>query len=264
MRTKNNKLLGIGIGVILLVGCAFLYLMYVSNVVENMDIKHNLAFYTCFYGEMDNPAYKIPELPSEKYDCYYFSNNQELLNRLANTKWIPVYDNKELSLDGIQSAMSSKHVKAYPEDFEVLKKYDYLCYLDSKLEKLSESFIENMIYTYFIEQNYALLLRHHVFLKDSVWNEFNESMKQERYAKEQERYLSYINKQIQNGFSETTEKHAQTGLLIRNMNHPKIHDIDNTWYSHIQQCGIQCQISFFFAKQLFVDDIVMFKEIPFA
>jgi hypothetical protein len=263
MRGKKENDFIIG-GLIIFIVCVFFYFVYFSNVVENMEVKHNLAFYTCFYGETDNPAYKIPELPSEKYDCYYFSNNRELLNQLKPTKWIPIYDNKELSTDGIRSAMSSKHVKACPEDFEVLKKYDYLCYLDSKLEKLSESFIENSINTYFVEKKYALLIRHHVFLKDSVWNEFNESMKQERYAKEKDRYLSYINEQIRNGFSETTEKHAQTGLLIRNMNHPKIRDIDQMWYSHIQQCGIQCQISFFFVKQKFVDDIHIFTEIPFV
>ena len=41
-------------------------------------------------------------------------------------------------------------------------------------------------------------------------------------------------------------------------------ELNNTWYKHIQECGIQCQISFFFVKQLFPDIIVSFTENPFV
>jgi hypothetical protein len=252
----TNTILLVGF-IIVCIGC-FLYFKHYYKA------RYNLAFYTCFYGDSDNPAYKIPALPSETYDCYYFSNNRDILQKLEGTKWIQVYDNKQLSADVIQSCMQGKHVKAYPEDFEILTKYDYLCFLDSKLDKLSETFIENRIRKYFVEQNYALLLRHHINLKGSVWNEFNESMNQDRYVKQRTRYVSYIQDQIRSGLQETTENHAQCGLLIRNMKHPNMHDLDKTWYSHILACGIQDQISFYFVKQLFAQDIHMFKEIPFA
>ena len=36
-----------------------------------MDL--NLAFYTCFYGSINNVAFKIPEIPSLKYKCYYYT-----------------------------------------------------------------------------------------------------------------------------------------------------------------------------------------------
>jgi hypothetical protein len=48
------------------------------------------------------------------------------------------------------------------------------------------------------------------------------------------------------------------------MKHEKIKEINNTWYQHIQECGIQDQISFFFVKQLFNDYIYPFTEIPFV
>jgi hypothetical protein len=88
-------------------------------------------------------------------------------------------------------------------------------------------------------------------------------MKQKRYESEKEKYLLYIKEQLKNGLKETTANHAQTGLLIRNMKHPKINEIDKTWYLHIQQCGIECQISFFFVKQLFENNIYIFKNNPF-
>jgi hypothetical protein len=150
-----------------------------------------------------------------------------------------------------------------PQEYKELKCYTYLCYLDSKLEKINGTFIEKYIIQYFIKQNYALLLREHGFIRENVWNEFNESMKQERYLLQNENYKKYIEKQISNGLNEKTDSHCACGLLIRNMKHEKINEINETWYKHIQECGIQDQISFFFIKQLFSEYIYPFKENPF-
>ena len=227
-----------------------------------MDL--NLAFYTCFYGSNYNTAFKIPPLPSNKYKCYYYTNNKIIIEKLRNTQWIGIYDNKPTNDDLIESAMVSKYIKSMPQHYEELKSYDYLCYLDSKLEKINELFIEKYINEYFIKQSYALLLREHWFILDSVWNEYNESMKQKRYLLQNNIIKKYIEKQISYGLSENTEKHCASGLLIRNMKHEKINEINETWYKHIQECGIQDQISFFFVKQLFSEYIYPFKENPFV
>ena len=234
-----------------------------SNV-EPFGKKH-LAFYTCFYGTDNNSSFKIPELPSLEYDCYYFSNNKNLLEQVKSTKWKGIYDDKPVSEDAIESCSKGKHVKVVPQDFEVLKNYDYTCFLDSKLDKVSESFVEDFIDKYFVEQDYALLLRKHTFIDENIWSEFNESMKQDRYAKQKDQYETYIHNQISdNGLSETTDVHCQCGFLIRNMKHPKMNELNNTWFSHIKECGIQDQISFFFVKQLYTDLIHPFTEIPFV
>jgi hypothetical protein len=47
------------------------------------------------------------------------------------------------------------------------------------------------------------------------------------------------------------------------MKHEKIIKINITWYQHIEECGIQCQISFYFVKQLFNDYIYPFTENPY-
>jgi len=156
-----------------------------------------------------------------------------------------------------------KHLKANPHLYKELNKYKYLCYLDSKLAKLNEDFIEKLIINKFINENYAIILRQHWFLDNNVWSEFNESMFQERYKHEKDKYLKYIDSQLKKGFKEITDIHCATGLIIRNMKHKKIKDINNTWYSHIQECGIQCQISFFFVKQLFEGYYYGFTEDPF-
>ena len=224
----------------------------------------NLAFYTYFYGSNQNASFKIPSIPSLHYKCYYYTNNKTLIKQLNKTKWIGIYDDKPTHDDEIESCMVGKHIKTMPHKYKELKNYDYLCYLDSKLNKVSEKFVEKMINKYCIQQNYALLLREHWHVHDNVWNEYNLSMRQDRYVKQSHQYRKYIQKQIDNGLSETVKKHCACGFLIRNMKHPHMVDINTTWYKHIQECGIQDQISFFFVQQLFPKDIHAFTEIPFV
>ena len=64
--------------------------------------------------------------------------------------------------------MDGKHIKTMSHEYSELKNYDYLCFLDSKLGNVNEQFVENFIHKYFIEQNYALLLRKHWFINDNV------------------------------------------------------------------------------------------------
>jgi len=223
----------------------------------------NLAFYTYFYGSDTNKAFNIPQLPSLKYKCYYYTNNKKMLEQINTTNWIGIYDDKPTSDDVIESAMVSKYIKSMPHEYKELQQYDYLCLLDSKLEKINEIFIENCIHSYFIKQNYALIIRKHTFVHNSVWNEYNESLHQDRYRIQSEQYKKYILKQINNGLSATVQQHCMTGLIIRNMKHEKIIEINSTWYTHIQECGIQCQISFFFVKQKFDSEIKVIVENPF-
>ena len=236
----------------------------VEHIFYLNKVSLNLAFYTYFYGSNNNYACCIPSLPSLKYNCYYYTNNKYMIEQLKDTKWIAIYDNKQTNDDLIESCMAGKHIKTMPQEYSELKDYDYLCYLDTKLNKVNEDFVENFIVKQFIEKNYCLLLRVHPFIKDNVWIEYDESMKQERYKINSDQYIQYIKNQINSGLSETVQKHCACGFLIRNMKHSKMIELNNTWYNHIQECGIQDQISFFFVKQLFNDYIYPFTENPFT
>jgi hypothetical protein len=224
----------------------------------------NLAFYTYFYGSDINEAFKIPSIPTLKYKCYYYTNNKTMIENLKFTHWIGIYHDKICNDDLIESCMIGKHIKAMPNEYTELKDYDYLCYLDSKLDCVSEKFVEEFIVKYFIDKNYALLLREHWFIHNKVWDEYNASMNQYRYKLESDKYKKYISNQVNSGLSDTTEHHCACGFLIRNMKHNKMVELNRTWYEHILECGIQDQISFFFVKQLFDDCILSFNEIPFV
>jgi hypothetical protein len=235
----------------------------------------NLAFYTYFYGSNENNAFKIPPLPSLKYKCYYFTNNKSILEQLTKTKWIAIYDDKPTRDDLIESCMAGKHIKTSPHDYPDLNNYDYLCFLDSKLSHVNEKFVEQYIIDYFVNQDYALLIRehwsvvcnnwngHNKITHNNIWREYNGSMNQLRYQLESEKYKKYINNQLNSGLKEVTNNFCACGFLIRNMKHAKMKEINNTWYQHIKECGIQDQISFFFINQLYKDYIYPFTENPF-
>jgi hypothetical protein len=220
------------------------------------DLK--LAFYSYFYENNNESEFKIPKVPSLTYNCYFYSNNETIIDTLKETQWIGVYDDKPCNKDLIESCMLGKHVKAMPHEYTELKDYDYLCFVDSEMDKVNEKLIEDYINEYFIEQNYALLPKQHWFVGANIHDEFITSMNKEKYRIEHQKYNEYINKQITNGLSEKTTHHYNTKLLIRNMKHEKMNEINTTWYNHIQECGIQDNISFFFAKQLFDDYIFPF------
>ena len=166
--------------------------------------------------------------------------------------------------------MLGKYIKTCPHMFPHLKDFDYLCYLDSKLEHVSEHFVEHYINKYFVGDNndnnkkYAFILRNHTFLPPDIWKEYEVSMEQKRYRLQGEQYKKYIKTQLTSGLQSVTPYHCQCGFIIRNMKHPEINNIGETWFQHIQVCGIQDQISFFFVKQLFSDYILPFKETPFT
>ena len=230
-------------------------------------IDMNLAFYTCFYGTETNKGFVIPPPPSEQYDCLYYTNNKTMMEKLKTTRWIAIYDDKPVYEDLIESAMQSKHIKACPHEYNELKPYDYLCYYDSK-RKMDIVLVERLIQKCFQENKYSLIVSEHPFLKAilkkktiSVWDEFHEAMKQERYQTQKDQITNYIHTQLKNGFKEVTNDHCLTGYLIRNMKDPQIIRINNTWYEHIQQCGIECQIAMFFVKQMFQSNMFMTNQI---
>jgi beta-1,4-mannosyl-glycoprotein beta-1,4-N-acetylglucosaminyltransferase len=218
--------------------------------------KNYLAFYTVFIGSDKNPAFRIPDLPSEKYDCYYYTNNKSILEQLKDTSWIPVYIEVTETDDEIDSCMKAKDVKILTHKFKEISDYQYTCFLDSKLFKVSETTVQRLIYKFFILEDSAMALRRSTIVQEpDVYKELQESMKQPRYVTQAERYKKYIEDQKDNGFSTTTDDHFACGFIIRNMRHPKIKEINDTWYEHLEKCGIQDQISFFFAKQRFKEII---------
>jgi hypothetical protein len=216
-----------------------------------------LAYYTSFAGPDSKIADiwgygQIPPVPSDVFDCYYFTNNKTLFDRLQSTKWIPVFIDKMHKDDVYDSNIVAKEPKVCPHRFKELQNYEYLVYQDTKLSLKGDAIILNLIQNHgkqfmlFAMQHYGQLIG-----DTSVKREFDTSMNQERYANERHRYEAYIKNQVDLGFNPNDTLHVACGFLIRNNTHPRMVELNELWYSHILECGIQDQISFYFVKQRF-------------
>lgn len=236
-------------------GCEDTEYHSIKKYVQNTDI----VFYTCFFGNNDNIANVIPLLPSNTYDCYFFTNNVQIYNYLQNTGWNRIFVQIPIKTTDTQNAYDSKKLKTCPHHFDILNKYTNSCYFDSKInvdERKVIEYVNNML----IDKK-PYLMPEHPFLNGNIWSEYNECLLQPRYAVEQTRYLDYINKQLDSGLKHLMEYHYTTHFIVR-QNTAQTNIINDTWYKHINECGIECQISFFFIQQLFGEHIYTIK--PFA
>ena len=211
----------------------------------------NIAFYSCFFGDSASVANQVPPLPSEKYDCYFFTNNKDTSNKAKSAGWIPVLNNAIQNGSDRENALNSKKVKACPHLFNELKGYKYTCYFDSKL-RVYENDIENFLNEF--KEGVVMLLNKHSFIKGSVNDEFEEAMKQPRYAVDREKYKGFIDSNLKAGLKDTVDVHYETGLIIR-LSGDKVNSIGEKWYEYIKETGPECQISFFFTQQEFKETI---------
>lgn len=214
-------------------------------------MKRKLVFYTCFFGATNNRANRVPPLPSKVYDCIYFTNNVDTITSLSDTGWIGIYVDKPVTEDIVECALYSKEYKACPHRIRELISYEYSCYFDTKInaeERVVEEQIEKME-----NEDRVLVMSRHKFLAN-VMAEFYEAMCQPRYRRDHDRYLDYINKMVDKGFRLEMPTHYITGYIVRK-HCERAEKIGEAWYEQIMECGIECQISFFFVQQMFPDAI---------
>ncbi len=106
------------------------------------------------------------------------------------------------------------------------------------------------------EKNASLAIPKHAFLENNNLFEFGEAMRQPRYKMRWEQAVNYITEQISAGYKLECQMYW-TAAIIRNMRHPDIVTLNETWYSDVQRCGIECQISFNFVAQRFPSIILL-------
>jgi predicted O-methyltransferase YrrM len=215
-----------------------------------------LAYYTCFFGSQNNYSFLIPPVPSKEYDCYYFTNNKDIYDKLQSTNFISIFiDDIPIYDDHNKDTMSSKKYRCNPFDIDSLNKYDYLCWFDNKLKVYDEQ-IENMIYELDKSDKSIIFTRHPYFEKyNSIWDEFNLSMNVEKYKNEEINYVNYINKMIKNGYNQ----YYKDGFLCGGINIRKNNEISKKfgleWFNNILECGIQDQLTLFFISQNYIEHI---------
>ncbi len=155
----------------------------------------------------------------------------------------------------VKNSMYSKELKSCPHRFDILKKYDYICWFDSNLN-LKEEKINEILTILDTSDKIRAMTKHPYSDKYmSVWDEYNLCVRYDRYRIQKDQYKKYIETQLEKGFSEKIEIFFCSGFILRK-NCEKTREIDEMWYRHIQECGIECQISFGFIQQLYSDSIL--------
>lgn len=215
-----------------------------------------LAYYTCYFGGKSNYSRLIPPIPSIKYDCYYFTNDIDIYNELKQTPWIVIYMNDvPIHNCQVKDTMESKKLRCCPHKFDILNNYEYLCWFDNKLQ-VYENKVEECIEK-LNDSNKIIVLSKHPYSNtfNSVWDEFNIAMDIDKYNFQKYQNIKYIQMQINNGFSEKINIHFCGGWNIRKMC-KKTEEFGELWYKHIQECGIEDQISLQFIQQKYIDNII--------
>lgn len=220
------------------------------------DIDKNfLAYYTMFFGDVNNYSCLVPPVPSETYDCYYFTNNLEMFYILQNTRWIPIFESDiPINNDHIKDTMASKELRTCPHKFDILTKYQYLCRLDSKLFVYESKILE--VIKKMENSGKVLAFTKHPYDYHSVWDEFHLCLEVPKYKEQESQYKQYIEQKLKEGFSEYIDNHFAGGFVITKKCE-KTRQFGETYYKHILQCGIEDQISLDFVQQLYKDDILV-------
>lgn len=207
----------------------------------NMDI----AIYSTYCGVTEKHSNLMG---SFKYPKYFVSNNGEVLEQRRQDGWSPIYLPEPVVDDVSVSTRQAKIAKIRPEYFNELRKHDYILYVDDKVT-LDESKIELAVKE-LEENNSALSLMLHPYLHGNVLFEYTESLFNRKYYEEQFKMAQFITEQTDLGKSLAGTNRA-TGILLRDNRHPDTENINKTWERLTAQCGLQCQISFFFTEKEF-------------
>jgi hypothetical protein len=214
-----------------------------------------LAYYTCFLGSKWNWSRMVPNLPSEKYDCYYFTNNEEMADHVSKTsKWIVVRMDIPIANNNIIDCMNTKELRTCPHKFKELKDYTYVCWLDSKLN-VDEEKIDTLI-EQLDTSDKKIVLSKHTCQFETVWGEYEEAIKYEKYAAQKDMYKKYIESKLTSGCSEKLPAHYCGGFTIRNLTDERVLKFNQEWYDNIQECGMEDQISLQFVHQNYTDIIL--------
>jgi hypothetical protein len=210
---------------------------------------------SCFFGKKIDYVYPAVK----KYDACFFTNNPNLKSIVEAKGWTYIFIDFPLLDDYVESTLQSKYVKFLQflndDKFSFFDKYNHIIHTDHKL-KLTEKHIKQIIDV----QNKPILQRNHPDKKrQSIWDEFADSMQQERYRRNSDIIIDYLREKIRDGYEQDFKSYklATNGLLsYQNPNNSKTREFLAKIYSDGEQTKIcQDQIIWFMVAQKYSDII---------
>jgi hypothetical protein len=207
-----------------------------------------LAVYSTFCGSARNRTFNSRPVAAG-LPHLFFSNNEGVLAAAAQAGWIPWKLDFEVSENVILSAHQAKVVKALPHCFPALAGYDYLLYVDDKVEFAASRLEEFIGLLDASGAPMAMRQKLNPAPSPNVLHEFAEAMLQPRYRAQRAQTVAYISEQLAAGRRLDAERLYATGVILRRTAHPLAVPMNEAWYRHILTCGIECQVAIHFALQ---------------
>lgn len=189
---------------------------------------------------------------------YFISNNENALKKSEKLGWIPIYLNIPVSSDILVSSAQAKIAKVLTNEFDDIWGYKKSFYLDDKLNNIPTK-TKNIYNRFKSREDIAFSLHSPKNHAGNILFKFSSAMQQKRYFRQRLKTQNFIMRMLDSGLSLRCEHMYATGYIFRNHSHPETKDINIEWYKAINECGIECQISFDFIAQKYKDIIHPFN-----
>ena len=196
---------------------------------------------------------KGPHLHFIRTDCFTCNKGKARFVLKTATGYEVVYRSEAHEYRSVivpsLSATQAKLAKAMPQRFEVLSQYDFLFYTDDRY-KLQQTILPVLAASMRANRS-PMTIKLHPWLKPNLLPEYTGCLFQKRYLHQRGIMIEYISSQLMAGLKVQTDRHITTNCILRDMRHPEIATLNETWCQHIKACGIECQVSFFFVARMF-------------
>ena len=208
-----------------------------------------LAYWTVYCGIDNGNGYVVYDKPSKMYDCYFLTNNNTLKNSIIGKGYIYIFiEDIPISIDERMNSIMCRYPEILSHNLEVLQKYEYTCYYDSK-RIIDNEWIE----TYISNNDVLFAVRRHPCLFN-VFEDFTVAMLQDRYHYDYKTYIKLINDNTK-CISRFSTDYFETSVIIRK-NCEIVRCINEKWLqSYIEYKGCHEQLHFNIISNLYIDNI---------
>jgi hypothetical protein len=218
----------------------------------------NLLIISSIFGQKFKKVYPAPL--SE--NCYFFSNNPELKDEVEDKGWSFVYVNKELTSDYLMSSLQSKYIKflQFLRDYGDFKAYNQILYFDHKLS-MKEDDVHKIVDVYNEEHKYNIVIRSHERNRVGIFSEIDDSLNfdkisnQNRYSKNMEKTIEFVNKNIPDKTVADAIKICNTGMMLYTNYDEIMPFLDDVYDTCVSLQQPQCQIVWSVLSQKYMDKI---------
>lgn len=213
----------------------------IINQKNNFTPKNrNLCGYTTYCGPSKNLSLKT-DVRDEDFDFFIVSNNEDVLRKMEHLGWNPIFINTPVVPDILVSSTQAKIAKSIPHIFSEINSYNSSYYFDDKLSHIAP-YIGNFLNK--VKSKDKALYVPAWPDKGNILDVICISMKQRRYLSQYQKISKFIIKMNNMGYSLEDIRLFGTNNIFRNQTNNLTKSINEEWYSYINECGIQCQVSF--------------------